>query len=190
RCPCQEETRARTLSAAGGTEDGPGAEAVVVVVRWSDFVGSECVSGLSAETAVKAPEEVWRWGYVCQGLLTWRRALSARWAEQDPWARAPGLLLHSHSPQTLALTQGLQGDRDLLLFDLYWQQFGEGESWGKQRRSAGTQIERREDESGGTVSDVDVDEVLGVEGVNKALTRSHDGGRKGSKGAHHPTYRK
>ena len=35
------------------------------------------------------------------------------------------------------------------------------------------------DESGRTVSEVDVDEVLGVEGVNKALTRSHDGGRKG-----------
>ncbi|KAF9793831.1 hypothetical protein IEO21_11238 [Rhodonia placenta] len=34
-------------------------------------------------------------------------------------------------------------------------------------------------ESGRTVSDVDVDEVLGVEGVNKALTCSHDGGKKG-----------
>ncbi|KAF9802478.1 hypothetical protein IEO21_09905 [Rhodonia placenta] len=36
-----------------------------------------------------------------------------------------------------------------------------------------------EDESGRTVSEVDVDEVLRVEHVDKALTRSHDGGRKG-----------
>ena len=32
-----------------------------------------------------------------------------------------------------------------------------------------------EDESGRTVSEVDVDEVLRVEGVNEALARSHDG---------------
>lgn len=56
----------------GGTEDGAGAEAAVVALRWSDFEGSECASGLSAETAVKAPEEVRWWGYVRQGLLTWR----------------------------------------------------------------------------------------------------------------------
>ncbi|KAF9798053.1 hypothetical protein IEO21_10801 [Rhodonia placenta] len=58
-------------------------------------------------------------------------------------ARAPRLLLHSHSLQTLALMQGLQGDRDLLLLDLYWRQFEEGESWERQRGSAGMQIEMR-----------------------------------------------
>ncbi|KAF9809448.1 hypothetical protein IEO21_07374 [Rhodonia placenta] len=63
-----------------------------------------------------------------------------------------------------------------------------------------------ENESGRTVNDVDVDEVLGVKGVNKALTRSHDGGSMQQeprlrvredkyrplkcRGAHHPTYRK
>ncbi|KAF9800883.1 hypothetical protein IEO21_10272 [Rhodonia placenta] len=49
-------------------EDGPGAEAVVVVVRWSDFKGNACASGLAAETAVKAQEEVRGWCHVRQGL--------------------------------------------------------------------------------------------------------------------------
>ncbi|KAF9797106.1 hypothetical protein IEO21_10907 [Rhodonia placenta] len=64
-----------------------------------------------------------------------------------------------------------------------------------------------EDEGGGTFSEIDVEEVLGVEGVNKALTGSHDGREEGEqepstrvredkyrplkcRGAHHPTYRK
>ncbi|EED78266.1 predicted protein [Postia placenta Mad-698-R] len=34
------------------------------------------------------------------------------------------------------------------------------------------------DESSGTISNVDINKILGVEGVDKALTGSHDGGRK------------
>ncbi|KAF9803688.1 hypothetical protein IEO21_09592 [Rhodonia placenta] len=56
-----------------------------------------------------------------------------------------------------------------------------------------------------TISEVDVNEVLEVKGMNKALTHSHNGERKQEpkpriredkyrplkcRGAHHPTYRK
>ncbi|OSX68213.1 hypothetical protein POSPLADRAFT_1130092 [Postia placenta MAD-698-R-SB12] len=113
--PCRGQSWERTLSASGGTEDAAGAEAAVVALRWSNFGRNECSSGLSAESAVKAPEKVrWR-GYVRQGLLMWRRALSARRAEQDPRTRTPRLLLHCDSPQAQALVQGLEGD--LLVLD-------------------------------------------------------------------------
>ncbi|EED81931.1 predicted protein [Postia placenta Mad-698-R] len=61
----------------------------------------------------------------------------------------------------------------------YWRQFEGGGSWERQRGSAGMQIEMPKDELVGTISDVDVDKVLGVEGMHKALTRSHDGGEEG-----------
>ncbi|KAF9803678.1 hypothetical protein IEO21_09593 [Rhodonia placenta] len=77
----------------------------------------------------------------------------------------------------------------------------------RSRRAIGTRLLlAAKDESRRTVSEVDVEEVLGVEGVNKALTRSHDGGKEGEepnphvrkdkhrplkcRGVHHPTYRK
>ncbi|OSX56025.1 hypothetical protein POSPLADRAFT_1161396, partial [Postia placenta MAD-698-R-SB12] len=76
--PCRGRLQGTTLSASGGTEDAAGAEAAVVALRWSNFERSECSSGLSVESAVKAPKEV-RWGgHVRQGLLTRGRALSAR----------------------------------------------------------------------------------------------------------------
>ncbi|EED77201.1 predicted protein, partial [Postia placenta Mad-698-R] len=98
-----------------------------------------------------------------------------------------------------ALAQGLEGD--LLVLDLDWRPVGEDGSWEGQGKNAARRIGMRgcfedradvapfgslysadspgEDESGRTVSDVDVDEVLGVESVNKALTRSHDGREEG-----------
>ncbi|OSX55856.1 hypothetical protein POSPLADRAFT_1162704, partial [Postia placenta MAD-698-R-SB12] len=154
--------------------------------------------------AVKAPEKVRRGGYVRQGLLMRGRALSARRAEQDPWARAPRLLLHSHSPQAQALAQGLEGY--LLALDLDRQPVGEDGSWERQGENAMRRIEMRgcfEDradvvsfgslcsaDSPGrlievsdlgtaaarrTVWDVDVNEVLRIEGVNEALAGSHVG---------------
>ncbi|EED80849.1 predicted protein [Postia placenta Mad-698-R] len=65
--PCRGRLQGRTLSALGGTEDAAGAEAAVVALRWSNFERSECSSGLSAESAVKAPKEV-RWGGHAQAL--------------------------------------------------------------------------------------------------------------------------
>ncbi|OSX55891.1 hypothetical protein POSPLADRAFT_1162489 [Postia placenta MAD-698-R-SB12] len=157
--------------------------------------------------AVKALEEARRRGHVRQGLLTRGRALSARWAEQNSWTRTPRFLLHSHSLQAQALAQGLEGD--LLVLDLDWRPVGEDGSWEGQGKNAARRIGMRgcfEDRadvapfgslysadspgqsievsdlgtvSGRTVSDVDVDEVLGVESVNKALTRSHDGREEG-----------
>ncbi|KAF9801507.1 hypothetical protein IEO21_10097 [Rhodonia placenta] len=107
----------------------------------------------------------------------------------------------SVSDDTLALMQGLQGDWDFLLLDLYWQQFEGGESWERQGGSVGMRIAMRgscevrvdvgpfrslsrlpfvgEDEGGRTVGEVDVDEVLGVEGVGEALIGSHDGREEG-----------
>ncbi|OSX58185.1 hypothetical protein POSPLADRAFT_1154420, partial [Postia placenta MAD-698-R-SB12] len=200
--PCRGRLRGTTLSALGGTEDVAGAEAAVVAFRRLNFERSECSSGLSAESAVKAPEKV-RWGgHVRQGLLTWGRALSARRAEQDPRTRTPRLLLHSHSPQAQALAQDLEGDLLALDRDRRRQFEGDG-SWGKQGENAARQIETRGccgdrgarvillDRSGCPIGarlllatiedslravwDVDVDEVLGVECVDLALAGSHDG---------------
>ncbi|OSX56345.1 hypothetical protein POSPLADRAFT_1160286, partial [Postia placenta MAD-698-R-SB12] len=138
KSPYRGRLRGRTLSASGGTEDAAGAEAAVVALRWLNFERSECSSGLSAESAVKAPEEV-RWGgYVRQGLLTRGRALSARRTEQDPRTRTPRLLLHLHSPQAQALAQGLEGD--LLALDLDQRPVGEDGSWGRQGENAARQI--------------------------------------------------
>ncbi|EED84940.1 predicted protein [Postia placenta Mad-698-R] len=142
--PCRGRSRERTLSAAGGTEDGAGVEAAVVSLRWSDFEGSECASGLTAATAVKALEEAQRRGHA------------------------------------QALVQDLEGD--LLALDLDRRQFGEALVilLDRSRRAIGTWLLlAAEDESRRTVSEVDVEEVLGVEGVNKALTHSHDGREEG-----------
>ncbi|EED80963.1 predicted protein [Postia placenta Mad-698-R] len=174
--PCQGRLREKTLSAPGGTEDTAGAKAAVVALRWSDFKRSECSSGLSAESAVKAPEKVRQEGYIRQGLLMQGRALSAQ-----------------------ALAQGLEGH--LLVLDR--RQFERGGSWGRQGESAARRIKMRGcfgvqaarviflDRSGcpiwarlllamiedslRAVWDVDVDEILGVECVDLALTSSHDG---------------
>ncbi|OSX64462.1 hypothetical protein POSPLADRAFT_1138242, partial [Postia placenta MAD-698-R-SB12] len=180
--PCRGRLRGTTLSALGGTEDVAGAEAAVVALRWSNFERSECSSGLLAESAVKAPKKVRRRGYVRQGLLT--------------------LLLHSHSPQAQALAQDLEGD--LLALDLDRRRQFEGDgSWGRQGENAARQIETRGccgdrgarvillDRSGCPIGarlllatiedslraiwDVDVDEILGVECVDLALTSSHGG---------------
>ncbi|OSX63833.1 hypothetical protein POSPLADRAFT_1138552 [Postia placenta MAD-698-R-SB12] len=179
-------------------------KATVVTVRRANFARNECSGGLAAETAVKALEEARGRGYVRQGLLTWRRALSARRAEQNPRTRTPRLLLHSHSPQAQALVQGLEGD--LLALDWVRRQFEEGGSWGRQGESAARRIEMRGCcgvrvdvgpfglpcsvgnlarltgvSDWGTAAarkavwDVNVDEVLRVEGMNLALTGSHNG---------------
>ncbi|OSX58494.1 hypothetical protein POSPLADRAFT_1153585, partial [Postia placenta MAD-698-R-SB12] len=142
---------------------------------------------------VKVLEEARRRGYVCQGLLMWGRALSARQTEQDPRTQTPRLLLHSHSPQAQPLAQGLEGD--ILALDLHRQ--GENAtrrigmrgcfedradvvlveslcSEGHPPRSIGvsdlgcSQCLR-------AVWDVDIDEILGVECVDLALTGSHNG---------------
>lgn len=135
----------------GGTENGPGVEAMVVAVHRSDFVGSKCVSGLLVATAVKALEEAQRWGDVHQGLLTRRGPLLARRPEKDPWTRTLRLFLHP--PQALALAQDLQGY--LLMFDLD-QRLVEGDgSWGRQDENATRLIEMRDYSEGRVVSEGD-----------------------------------
>ncbi|KAF9797626.1 hypothetical protein IEO21_10844 [Rhodonia placenta] len=67
-----------TLSATGGTEDGPGAEAVVVAVRRADFKGSACTSGLVAVTTIQALKEARGRCYVGQGLEAQRGSRLAK----------------------------------------------------------------------------------------------------------------
>ncbi|EED85948.1 predicted protein [Postia placenta Mad-698-R] len=65
--------------AAGGMEDGPGVEAVVVAVRQVDFGGNKCVSSLTAAMMVEALEET-RWeGDVHQRLEPRRGPRTTSW---------------------------------------------------------------------------------------------------------------
>ncbi|OSX64578.1 hypothetical protein POSPLADRAFT_1138689, partial [Postia placenta MAD-698-R-SB12] len=156
--------RKKTLPATRGTKDCPWTKATVVTVHRANFARNECSGGLMAETAVKVPEEVWRRGYICQGLLTWRRVLSARRAEQDPSVFPSRLTSSRDTPQAQALVQGLEGD--LLALDWDRRQFGEV---GARLLLATVNDSLR------AIWDVNVDEVLRVEGVNLALIGSHDG---------------
>ncbi|EED80287.1 predicted protein [Postia placenta Mad-698-R] len=63
--PYQEETLERTLSVAGGIENGPGMEVVVVAVHRADFGGNECMSGLAAAMTLEMLEEAWWGGDIC-----------------------------------------------------------------------------------------------------------------------------
>lgn len=60
-------------------EDGPGVEAAVVAVRWVDFGGSECASGLVAATTMEMLEKARRWSDVQKGLESRRRLLMMSW---------------------------------------------------------------------------------------------------------------
>ncbi|EED77787.1 predicted protein [Postia placenta Mad-698-R] len=147
--------RERTLSATRGTKDCLRTKATVVTVRRADFSGNECLSGLTAATAVKSVEEARRQGdnaAECRGARSW---------EAFP-AAAPGRTGGSleGSLKAVRLPQFLEGDGDLLALDLYW-----GQRIGVQGRGGVGLV--------GLVAVAvwvvarDVDLLLGVEGVLK-----------------------
>ncbi|KAF9819587.1 hypothetical protein IEO21_02051 [Rhodonia placenta] len=164
RSPCRGWLQGRTLSALGGTEDAAGAEAAVVALRWSDYEGSECASGLAAETALKALKEARVWREI-SSRLTWTG---------DSLGKAGGGGDRARVPRGRSRCKGASRTERMLRSS---DRFVAGVIL---RDRLGCPIGARllfasVDDSLRAVWNVDVDEILRVECVNLALTGSHNG---------------
>ncbi|OSX57850.1 hypothetical protein POSPLADRAFT_1154777, partial [Postia placenta MAD-698-R-SB12] len=127
--PYQGRRREKTLLATRGTKDCLRTKATVVTVHRANFARNECLGGLAAVTAMEMVEKVRRRGDVGQGL-NWPKNVAechgARSWEALPTAapkRAGGSL--ERSLEAVRLPQFFEGDRGLLMLDLYWRQVGE-----------------------------------------------------------------
>ncbi|OSX64463.1 hypothetical protein POSPLADRAFT_1137618 [Postia placenta MAD-698-R-SB12] len=174
---CQGRSWWETLSAPGGTEDAAGAEAAVVALRWSNFERSECSSGLSAESAVKAPEKVRRgvWREISSYLTGFGNSLGKAGAGGD---RARVLRGGSRCKGASRTERMLHSSDCLVAGVIFCDRLG---------CPVGARLLLATvDDSLRAVWDVDVDEVLRVECVNLALAGSHVGwGEEGEEPSPH-----